>query len=161
LQKWSTDADRPPLDSRFLEPDEPWPDVKALNNAAPRSEWRDSFGTMVGPWECSWVIYLLNPLTGDKFTYVTGTTGGHMAVGDLSDKIKVMRRLRGMRVYPVVTLSDTFMPTKFGGRQRPHFKIARWICLDGDTALPAPEEPPRPLPPGASGGEAQQQRQHY
>jgi hypothetical protein len=143
LQKWG--ADGAPLESRFLEPDEKWPDVDALNAKTPRSEWREGFGNMVGPWQCSWVIYLLNPLTGDKFTYVTSTVGGHMAVGDLSDKIRVMRRLRGARVYPVVTLSDTHMQTKFGGRQRPDFKVVRWVALEGDTALPAPETP-RALP---------------
>jgi hypothetical protein len=156
LQKWSTDG--APLETRFLEPDERWPDVEALNTAAPRSEWREGFGSLVGPWQCQWVIYLLT-LLGEKYTYVTGTTVGHMAIGDLSDKIKVMRRLRGVHVHPVVTLSDTFMQTKFGGRQRPHFKVVRWVCLDGDAALPAPEESPRPLPPaqaaekhGSNGG---------
>jgi hypothetical protein len=29
--------------------------------------------------------------------------------------------------YPVVVLRDTFFPTGFGGRQRPHFKIERWV----------------------------------
>ena len=78
----------------------------------------------------------------DRFTYVTGTVGGNMAVGDLSDKIKTMRRLRGEQVYPVVTLADTHMKTRFGGRQRPHFKIARWVQLGGNgTALPAPPAP--------------------
>lgn len=143
LQKWGQDG--APLETRFLEPEERWPDVEALNKAAPKNEWREGFGNPVGPWECSWVLYFLNPLTGDKYTYVTGTTGGHMAVGDLSDKIKIMRRLRG-HVYPVVTLSDTFMQTKFGGRQRPSFKVVRWVSLDGDAALPAPEEAPRALP---------------
>ena len=42
-------------------------------------------------------------------------------------------------VSPVVALADTFMPTRFGGRQRPHFVIKRWISLDGEqNALPAP-----------------------
>jgi len=40
----------------------------------------------------------------------------------------------------VIRLSDTYMRTKFGGRQRPHFLIKRWIALgDGDRALPAPD----------------------
>ena len=28
------------------------------------------------------------------------------------------------------------MNTRFGGRQRPHFKIVRWIGFDGESALP-------------------------
>jgi hypothetical protein len=59
-----------------------------------------------------------------------------------------MRRLRGPNVYAVVLLSDTFMNTKWGGRQRPHFKIERWVrfgeeggqveAASGLTPLPSP-----------------------
>jgi hypothetical protein len=53
-----------------------------------------------------------------------------------------MRRFRGQHVFPVVSLSDTFWPTRFGGRQRPHLEIKRWVMLDGGgNALPAPEQP--------------------
>jgi hypothetical protein len=54
------------------------------------------------------------------------------------------RRIHG-NVYPVVTLADIFMKTRFGGRQRPHFEVKRWADLSGGeaTALPAPA----PLPP--------------
>jgi hypothetical protein len=85
-------------------------------------------------------------LTLDKFTYPTSTTGGHIAVGDISDRIKNMRRFRGEHVYPVITLSDTFMNTRFGGRQRPHFKIVRWVSFRGEggqVALPPPEPAPQ------------------
>jgi hypothetical protein len=51
-----------------------------------------------------------------------------------------MRKFRGGQVCPVVTLSNTFMNTKFGGRQRPHLVIKRWIALGGgEQPLPAPE----------------------
>ena len=33
------------------------------------------------------------------------------------------------------------MNTRFGGRQRPHFVIKRWVALGGEGALP-PTEPP-------------------
>ena len=78
----------------------------------------------------------------DKYTFPTGTVGGRRAVGELRDKLVWMRRLRGPNVYPVVPLSDTFMKTRFGGRQRPHFKIVRWVRLGGEggevKALPPP-----------------------
>jgi hypothetical protein len=35
-------------------------------------------------------------------------------------------------MYPVVTLSDTHMNTRFGGRQRPHLKVQRFIALGGN-----------------------------
>jgi len=101
-------------------------------------------GKPQGPWSCQWVIYLIDPSTLDKFSFPTNTTGGHIAVGDISDRIKNMRRFRGEHVYPVITLSDAFMNTRFGGRQRPHFEVKRWVKLDGERgeveALPPPPQ---------------------
>jgi hypothetical protein len=144
LQKW---VDQMPVETRFLEPDEKWPDVEAMNEAAPRSEWREGpSGKPQGPWSCQWIIYLVDPLTLDKFTYPTNTTGGHLAVRDISDRIKNMRRFRGEHVYPVITLSDAFMNTRFGGRQRPHFKIVRWVRLgSGGGQVEALPPPPPPM----------------
>ena len=54
-----------------------------------------------------------------------------------------MRRLRGQHVYPVVTLSNTFMNTKHGGRQRPHFVIKRWVYpARSRTVSPHPNRAP-------------------
>jgi hypothetical protein len=57
-----------------------------------------------------------------------------------------MRKSRGEKVCAVVTLSDTFMNTQFGGRQRPHFIVQRWVRLGGgeQPALAAPEPPSLP-----------------
>jgi hypothetical protein len=53
-----------------------------------------------------------------------------------------MRRFRGPDVFPVVSLADAFMRTRFGGRQRPHFNIKRWMNLGNDgTAVPAADTP--------------------
>src|SRR5262249_8586513 len=46
-------------------------------------------------------------------------------------------------------LSDVFMSTRFGGRQRPHFNYVRWIRLgesEETATLPSPEQV---KPPGA------------
>jgi hypothetical protein len=43
----------------------------------------------------------------------------------------------------VITLSDTFMNTRFGGRQRPHFQIKRWMKLGGESEMEA-LPPPKP-----------------
>ena len=53
-----------------------------------------------------------------------------------------MRKYKGARVHAVVTLSDTFMSTRYGGRQRPHFNYVRWIKIGESeemAALPGPE----------------------
>jgi hypothetical protein len=100
---------------------------------------------------------LLDLKTMDRFTFATGTTGGRIAIGELRDKLVWMRRVRGPNVYPVVTLGDVFMKTRYGGRQRPHFQIVRWVRLGGEgageaAALPAPAQPVAadspPLVPG-------------
>jgi hypothetical protein len=137
VQKW---VDQLPVEVRILDPGEKVPNVKALNDACPKSEWRKDFnGNLVGPWQFSYVVYLITTESLDKFTFPTGTAAGSVAVNEIVDKVKMMRGLRGLHVCPVVTLSDTFFPTRFGGRQRPHFDVQRWVQIGGDTpALPAP-----------------------
>jgi hypothetical protein len=139
VQKWKDGA---PVETRILGPGEKFPDLEKLNNSTPRIEWtKGPDGKLGGPWQAQHVTYLLNPATMDRYSWPTGTTGGAIAVRELVDKTKWMRRFRGAHVYPAVTLSDTFMNTRFGGRQRPHLLIKRWITLGADEkTLPAPTE---------------------
>jgi len=140
VQKW---LDQQPVETRVLEPGEKFPDLEALNAAAPKSEWREGpNGQSRGPWQTQYLVYLLDADTVGRYTYPTGTIGGGMAVRDLVDRTKWMRKFRGVNVFPVVTLGDAHMNTRFGGRQRPHFNIVRWIRFDGDgNALPAATQP--------------------
>ena len=137
VQKWK---DGVPEETIILEPGQKFPDVEKMNEAAPRAEWVEGpDGKMRGPWQAQHIVYLLNLETMDRYSYPTGTVGGGIAVRELVDKTKWMRRLRGENVHPVVVLSDVFMNTRFGGRQRPSFVIKRWIDLGGDNkTLPAP-----------------------
>ena len=136
LQKW---IHKMPVETRILKPGENV-DLEALNEAAPKDEWGERDGKPCGPWQCEYLVYLLDPRTMDRYTYATDTVGGGIAVRDLRDKVQWMRRLRGQNIYPVVTLDDKFMKTRHGGRQRPHLVVVRWIALGGDNAnaLPAP-----------------------
>lgn len=145
VQKW---IDGMPVETRILAPGEKFPDLDALNEAAPKSEWREGpNGKMHGPHQSQYIVHLLDPKTMDRFSFATGTVGGGIAVRELRDKVTWMRRLRGQNVFAVVTLADRHMKTRFGGRQRPHFNVTRWITLgtDDTTALPAPSS--GPLPP--------------
>ena len=148
VQKW---VDQMPQETIIVPPGEKFPDIKAMNEAAPQSEWREDLnGKKVGPYQKQNVVYLLDALSLDKLTFPTSTTGGGMACHDLSDKVAWMRKYRGPRVSAVITLSDRFMPTKYGGRQRPHFEVVRWIGFDtgeGGDALSAPK-------PALAGGAA-------
>jgi len=144
VQKWQ---DQQPVETIILQPHQKFPDIEEMNEKTPRKEWVEGpDGQPRGPWQAQHILYLLDPKTMDKFTFPTGTVGGRIAVGELRDKLMWMRRLRGPNVYPVVVLSDMFFPTRFGGRQRPHFKIVRWVRLGGEDgeveALPPPSPPP-------------------
>jgi len=150
VQKWQ---DGQPVETIVLEPHQKFPDVEELNEKVPKKEWVEGpDGNLRGPWQAQHILYLLDPRTMDKFTFPTGTTGGRIAVHDLVDKTSWMRRLRGPNVYAVVLLSDTFMNTKWGGRQRPHFKIVRWVGSEGGQveALPPPPPPATTQAPGQS-----------
>jgi hypothetical protein len=145
-QKW---IDQKPVETRILEPGEKFPDIEALNEAAPKSEWHEGpDGKMHGPHQIQQILYELNLETMDRYTYPTGTTGGFIAIRELVDKTNWMRKLRGPNVYPRIALRDLFMNTRFGGRQRPHFEVKGWVQLGGDggaKTLPAPQ--PASLPP--------------
>jgi hypothetical protein len=152
VQKWK---DRLPVETIILEPGQRFPDVKKMNEETPQSEWEKGLdGQLRGPYQKQQILYLLDPVTLDRFCWPTSTVGGDKALRELVDKTKWMRTLCGGQVYPVITLSDTFMPTQYGGRQRPHFIVPRWVSLgSGKPALVAPPsetvaEPPKaePLP---------------
>jgi hypothetical protein len=139
VQKW---INQKPVETIFVPPGEKFPDITEMNAKAPKSEWRENFnGEMVGPYQAQTALYLVNPTTLDKYTYPTSTVGGAIAIRELCDKVKWMRRHRP-GANAVVTLSDVHMNTRFGGRQRPHFNIVRWIGLDDKSALPPTGKPP-------------------
>jgi hypothetical protein len=119
------------------------PHIEALNEACPKSEWNEDFnGNPRGPWAFQTVVYLVDENMG-KISYPTGTTGGGMCVRELADKVTMTRKFRGAHVYPVVTVSTKWMPTRFGGRNRPAFDIKRWISFgNGPAVLEEPTAAP-------------------
>jgi hypothetical protein len=145
VQRWQ---DAQPVETIILEPHQLFPDIEEMNEKVPRKEWVEGpDGQPRGPWQAQHVLYLLDPKTMDKYTFPTGTTGGRIGIRELRDKLMSMRRLRGPNVYPVVTLADKFMNTKFGGRQRPHFVIVRWVRLGGEGGEVEALPPPAAAPP--------------
>src|SRR6516225_3459743 len=138
VQKWQ---DRQPVEKIVLEPGQKFPDLEELNDKTPPSEWTEGpDGNPRGPWQAQHIVYLLNLATMERYSFPTGTIGGVIAVRDLVEQTKLMRKFRGPQVYPVVTLSDTLMHTKFGRRQRPRFLIKDWVNGSEEKALPAPEQ---------------------
>jgi hypothetical protein len=135
VQKWN---DQVPIEIIVLQPGEKFPDLEKLNAEIPQQDWIEGpDGKLRGPWQAQHIVYLLDPATMDRFCFPTGTIGGRICVRDLVERTRWMRCFRGSNVFPVVTLSDTFMNTRYGGRQRPHFLIKRWILLGSQALVPA------------------------
>jgi hypothetical protein len=139
VQKWGTD-NKPAEPPIILAPNQKYPDVTAMNEACPKSEWRERFGKLEGPYQAQHVVYMLDPKTMNKYSWPTSTVGGSICVSELVEKTKLMRRFRGQRVYAVVRLGNTLMSKKYN-RQRPDLLVQRWVTLDGSGALPPPETP--------------------
>jgi hypothetical protein len=155
VQKWG--KDNMPLETIVLAPNEKYPNIEALNEKCPRSEWRERFGKLEGPWQAQHVVYMIDPHTMNKYTWPTSTNGGHICVSDLADKVRMMRRFRGARVYAVVKFSKTLMSKKYN-RQRPDLIVQRYVTLDGSGSLPpsqtpaitGPKTPPTSTPAAAN-----------
>jgi hypothetical protein len=148
--KWN--ANNKP-ETRFLAPGEPVPSIKALNEEAPRSEWREGLnGQPQGPYQFQQLVYLVDPVGLDKYTFATATIGGGIAVRELVDRIQWLRRFRGPGTYPLVHLAKKPMKTKHGIRPRPHFEIVEWIVLDPSSGM-IPTDDPRQLPSPAKPAE--------
>jgi hypothetical protein len=143
VQKWGADNRPIEAETRILEPHQKWPDFDALNAKCPQSEWREAFGKLQGPYKGQRLAYLVDERTMARYTWPSpeSTVGSRICVTDIVDRINWMRRFKGARVYPVVELSDTFMPTGYGGRQRPHFLVKRWIDFGSDREARELETP--------------------
>jgi hypothetical protein len=139
LQKWLPGQNKP--ETRILAPGEEFTNLKELNDAAPRSEWREKFGKQVGPWQGAHVVYLIEQSDAvQAFTWIADieNAGASRAVRELRRSVNLTRRVRQQpNLFPLATLSDTFMPTQYGGRQRPHFGIVSYQPLGPEPAAPA------------------------
>src|SRR5262249_13774841 len=71
-------------------------------------------------------VYFLDPISMEMLTFSTSSGGGRSAVINLADQIKRMRELGRPHALPVVELAAEKMPTKFGLKSKPLFKIVKW-----------------------------------
>lgn len=102
------------------------------------SEWEEGpDGKPQDPWRNTRLVYLVNPQTAEAFTFSTSSWGGRGAVADLGDQIARMRQVHADAV-PLIELRSAEMPTRFGRKSKPLFKIIGWKTAD--TEQPAPVE---------------------
>ena len=95
-------------------------------------------GQPSAPWKWTLFLYLIDADTGETLTFSTGTSGGKIAIDELTQQIKSMRSMQAGAM-PIVELQSVQMPTKFGRKPRPSFKIVSWR----NRASAADEAPPQ------------------
>jgi hypothetical protein len=123
---WVRWADGKPAEYRVRRPGESLPDRDDLGDTD-ESEWQTGpDGKPRDPWQNTRFVYLIDPETAEAFTFSTSSWGGRGAVIDLGDQIKRMRFARPGAV-PVVELHAAPMPTKFGKKSKPLFKVVDWV----------------------------------
>jgi len=138
LQKWKDNKPE-------LIRDKPLPDVDELNATIPQSEWETGIDNKPRPpWARIVIVILVNPTTAEIYNYSSPTTGARMAYDQLNEQVFTMRALRGIRVMPVVVLSEKPFKTAFGMRKRPHFEIIGWKTPGGDDGKAIPPKPDMP-----------------
>jgi hypothetical protein len=136
VQKWS--PDNAVIETIIKQKGRTLPAFDELNEAAPKSEWREGPNGMAGPWQWGVFVYLLDSRTAGRATFVGGSTGARIGVNELQDNVSSMKMLRGQTVRPIVRFDLKPMKTKkFGIKQRPYFRPVRWVELNvGASAVP-------------------------
>jgi hypothetical protein len=143
------------VDTIIEQLNEPLPDVEELNAQIPQNEWGLGLDNKPRPpWQLNYVVYLVNPDTGDTYTFLNSTTGARIAVERLDDKFRWMRRMRGLSVVPIVRLDSRPMKTKTGPKMRPEFTIVEWRDIGGEGPPPEGDKRPQLPPPTPTGGAA-------
>jgi hypothetical protein len=105
-----------------------------------QNEWEEGpNGERKDPWQNTRLVYLVDPSTAAAFTFSTSSWGGRGAVTDLADAIARMRTVYADAV-PIVELRAAEMPTKYGRKSKPLFKIVGWKSADSEKALPVERE---------------------
>jgi hypothetical protein len=140
---WVRWEDKRPVESVAREKGKRFPERDDLSMWEDKSGWKIGLsGDIEDPWRNTRYVYLIEPTTMALYTYSTSSAGGRNAVRDLGDNIARARKTHGNpNLVPLVELSAEIMPTKFGKKSKPLFKIVEW----GGGAAPigaGPDEPP-------------------
>jgi hypothetical protein len=124
------------------------------------SEWEIGIdGRPADPWRDSRYLYLIDPQSGEVFTFITATVGGRHAISNLKRQIAVVRSAHPGAV-PVVRLDTEPWKTQYGMRSKPRFIVVDWrqggmtqepakqiAAVAPERPKPAPQSAPNPAPP--------------
>ena len=84
------------------------------------------------PWKLTQYLYLVDTATGEISTFWSNTTGGKIAIGELSDQVNLMRGMNPGKIpVALIALDRTMFQTGFGGKKaRPLFRILGYKLRD-------------------------------
>jgi hypothetical protein len=129
---WVKWHDGKPIEHRITQPGQGHPDRADVPDRD-ESTWEPGInGQPADPWRDTRYLRLIDPRTGQDYTFVTDTYGGRKAVGDLKSQISNVRFAYPGAV-PVVRLGSTMMKTSFGLKPRPEFKVVDWRNKNNPT----------------------------
>ena len=141
---WVKWQDGKPVEHRITQPGEVHPDRHDLPDQD-EAMWEHGLkGEPADPWRDTRYLRLIDPRTGQDFTFVTDTVGGRKAVGELKSQINNIRFAYPGAV-PLVQLCSTMMKTAFGLKPRPEFKVIGWRN-NGNAPVQLMRGPPRKPP---------------
>jgi hypothetical protein len=151
---WVNWQDGKPQEHRVTHPGQLHPDRADLPDQDKATWERGLNGEPADPWRDTRYLRLIDPRTGQDYTFVTDTYGGRKAVGDLKSQIANVRFAYPGAV-PVVQLGSTMMQTAFGLKPRPEFKVVGWRnknnevmqLTHGEQSKPGKEQPTELEPP--------------
>jgi hypothetical protein len=91
----------------YLERDGELPDLDALNTEIPEAEWEEGMdGHPRPPCQLNYVVYLLNSVSADTYTFANWAVGARIAWERLNDKLNWMQAMRGIQAMPLVKLDN-------------------------------------------------------
>jgi hypothetical protein len=83
-------------------------------------------GERADPWKDTRYVYLIDPQTGRDFTFITDSSGGRQAVGELKSAIRTVHIVRPGAIAVIKLGTGTFKSPKFGLVPRPVFEILEY-----------------------------------
>ena len=84
------------------------------------------------PWQNSREALLIDAHTCAAYTFCTASAGGRSAIDDLKTAVRNARRVRP-GVVPMIALEWQPMPTRYGMKSKPYFKIMEWSVPGADV----------------------------
>jgi hypothetical protein len=131
---WIRWEEKRPVEYRIRQPGQRLPERKELGYDDETKWEQNPSGEPQDPWCNTRAVYLVDPETLEAFTFSTSSFGGRQAVIDLGDQIARMRTVHSDAV-PIVALQAAEMPTKFGRKSKPVFKVMGWKTANAGAAI--------------------------